>query len=254
MYRRGVKRRRNYNSPYVRANKLARLRGAARRSVMRTGGNYSQTIPRLMGSRQVTSQGPERKYIDFKTDLIYAFGAADTACGAVSGIAASPQLLNGCVTGADVGNRLGRKITMKSLQWRIAVQCAPTTTSGQIRTIIFLDNQANATTPTAAEFFEDSAAALLLTSPLNLNNRERFKIIADKISNLGQEVATQAWAPTQVYLKGYKKLNVDTIYNAANGGTVADITTNALHVWTMGSLGVANPTVSSYFRVRFTDA
>lgn len=253
------KRKRSSGSAYSRANKRARTSGGSayssrRRSTARAGGNYSQLLPRGPGGL-IVSQGPEKKSIDFKTDVLYKFGAAQTQIDvAIGGVAAAPQLLNGCAPGSDIGGRLGRKITMKSVQWRITAQAAPTTTSGSLRTIIFLDMQANGVTPLIGDLLEDGSAAQAISSPLALANRERFRIISDKVHVLGSPVASATAVPLVVNQKGYKKLNQEVIFNSGTAGTVADIQTGALHCFTMTTCGVASPVVSSFFRVRFTDA
>lgn len=159
-------------------------------------------------------------------------------------------LLNGCVTGNDLNNRDGRKIRIESVMMRISCTMPLNTNSNGFgtRTILFFDKQPNA----AAPAITDLLVADTPTSNLNLNNRDRFIVLMDKVrSTIGSSGYNDFW-------KKYKNLyfkNLDTIYNGVNGGTVADITSGSLYLLTfMQGITTTNVlTCAGDIRVRFTD-
>lgn len=129
-------------------------------------------------------------------------------------------LLNGVATGTDFTDRNGRKIVMKSLHIKGFVYPQDTATLNNLaRLIIFYDSQANGATPNVTDILKSTSSL----SQLNLNNRDRFKILVDKQYPvaMNNNTATQAIAggPTVHKVKIYKKLNMETIF----GGTTAAI-------------------------------
>lgn len=172
------------------------------------------------------------------------------------------------VTGDDIQNRTGRKVSMKNLYIRGIVQTEssaafPSTDHGGqlVRMIVFLDKQP---TPATALVATDILNASTSVSHLNLNNRERFQIIADKQYSFDpyhfSNTATQSYASTTNQtrvIKLFKTLkDTSVVFNATNGGTVADITSGALYMMTIGNI-VAGTNNDGNFnvttRVRFTD-
>jgi len=101
----------------------------------------------------------------------------------------------------------------------------------------------------------------LPTAQLNMNNRDRFRILADKHIGLDPLVFTEATttgcAVNQIKpIKLFKRLNLETIFNAGNAGTVADISSGALGVlWINGQAAGQNGPVDAVvsYRVRFAD-
>lgn len=158
-------------------------------------------------------------------------------------------LLNVPVNGAELYQRVGRKIYMKSLHIRGMVYPSATTTQDRGRMVVFYDSQPNAGVSTLATLFADSNAghATSVDSEINLDNRARFKILADKqylfpsvtdttgvLTNLGPQDNILQTFNINIFIK----LNgLETIYNATNGGTIADITSGSLYVVTFGGLG-----------------
>jgi len=185
--------------------------------------------------------------------LIDTGAAAITAVG--SGAGASFVTLNGCVPGSDISNRIGRKIVMKSLLGRLSIYPVATTNApigDVLRVIIFLDHQTNATGPTATT---DVLQTANYQSPLNLANRDRFKVIFDKFftvnANSYTAGALTTGDPRPVHKKLYKKMTEPTIYNAGTAGTVADITSNSLHMLAITANGQTR--LEYNYRVRFID-
>lgn len=171
--------------------------------------------------------------------------------------------------GTDYTNRIGRRIRLRSLYIRGHVNAEnaelPITTAGvetlaqQARLIIVVDRQPNATVFGITDLLVSARAE----SQLNLNNRDRFKVLVDKTYQIPNSVKATPATPTSFIgnfggmfkVKVFKKLNLPVQFNSTNGGTIADITSNAIYmVWiginASGATDV-NATVST--RIRFDD-
>lgn len=171
------------------------------------------------------------------------------------------------VLGSDFNNRIGRKVVLKSVYVRgfVCTEAANgvTTTDNGVqmaRMILFEDKQPNGAVPVTADLLVGATPV----SHLNMNNRDRFRVLADKqfvfdpyhVSN----TATQSFASSCNQIKGvkkFKKINIETIFNATNGGSIADINSGALYMFWIGSIAAgtntdANAVVTT--RVRYVDA
>lgn len=206
----------------------------------RTPGMAAMIAARKANLRGVPrSSALELKYLDTAVVTPFTFGTAT---------ATNITCLNTCTLGTDSVNRIGRKIVMKSMRITGAISIAATTTnSSPLRVIVVYDKQPNAALAAATDvLLVDS-----ITSPNNLNNRERFNTLADMwfpcIGTAG---------PQSVCIDRYVKMNHEAIFNATNGGTIADLTTGAVVVlfYNNGNLGVASPVGNFRFRIRFDDA
>lgn len=179
-------------------------------------------------------------------------------------------LIHAPVPGSDYTNRIGRKTIVKSLYIRGSVKsegangpnqpAAPGTAAQLLRMIIFVDNQPNGAVPVVADLLVSASPA----SHLNPNNRDRFKILCDKefvldpYINLNTANAAQYGACNQIKaVKKYKKLNIETIFNAGTAGTIADINSGAIYMFWIGDQPAstnydANAIVAT--RIRFDDS
>jgi len=166
----------------------------------------------------------------------------------------SVTLLNGVGTGTDFTNRIGRKVCWKSflIQGTITANVSPAS-AGLCRIAIIYDTQPNGALPAIGDIFNAAVAS----SPLNLNNRDRFRVLWDKFFapgtfNNGATLATQ-WASTGIVRK-YRKINLETIYDGITAA-IADIQSGSIMLVTLGSVA---PGVRYEFRgsvrLRFNDA
>jgi len=98
------------------------------------------------------------------------------------------SVVNAIQLGTDIGQRIGRKVMIKSVYVRgfVGVEQAIGTndnvqTPPQLcRMIILVDQQPNGAVPAATDILVSAHAC----SQLNLANRDRFKILADKTYDL----------------------------------------------------------------------
>jgi len=172
------------------------------------------------------------------------------------------------VNGSDFNNRIGRKTCLKTLQIRGYIQnevvsniTAATSTNGQLlRLIVLWDTQPNGAVPALTDVLTTAHPQ----APLNLNNRDRFKVLRDKVWAMGpmliSAAATQsvaAWdTPQVIAIKEFIKLpNLETIYNASTGN-VSDLSSGSLCFLWVGSEpnGSNHAEFVGTYRCRFQDA
>lgn len=167
----------------------------------------------------------------------------------------SVTLLNGVATGDDFTDRDGRRIMMKSVY--ITGYTRPTDNNYSdhgCRMLIVYDKQANGAAPAVTAILKENT----FSGQLNLNNRSRFQIIADKRWVVGSRdtTATMAFAasPSNHNVKIFKSLNMDTQYSGTTAA-VASIATGALYMVLIADNGAGlGSTFSGTTRVRFMDA
>lgn len=153
------------------------------------------------------------------------------------------QLLNGMQTGDTSSTREGQSIKCVVSFCRFYMTMNSSATTTQIRIMIFIDTQPNATTATSAELL---ASTTNILSPLTIGYGSRFKILCDKIFRLDTNKLNLEY-------KMYKKLGFHTKYNSSNNGTIADITKNAFYIMMVSDQATNTPTVSFWHRLRFID-
>lgn len=207
-------------------------------------------VPKPMVTTGYRPNTVELKVNDLPTETISANLDGDTI------ILCNPQL------GSDFNQRIGRKITLKSVYIRFWLY--PTIqnqSSGAfvgpaqvIRIIILWDKQPTGGLPSNT----DILATANPVSHINLNNRDRFQILSDKFLTLSANLLsttnqyvdygnTYAW-------KKFKRLNHEMIFNSSTGST-ADITSGALYLYVIGSRpsGSTDALLSFSSRVRYKD-
>lgn len=205
---------------------------------------------------QYSARAAELKSVDTSAGL-YAFNSA----GAV---AAAP--LNVPVSGAAFYQRVGNKISMKSLQLRGEIlpsgANAAAVSEQTARIIVYYDRQANGAAPTVADVLtstlSNGTTASTAIDFININNRDRFLILMDQqvlLSALGINGATAASSATvaidinnnangtqgQFNINRFIKLKgLETVFKAS-AGNIGDISAGAIGVLTI-STGDVNAT------------
>jgi len=159
------------------------------------------------------------------------------------------RVMNACSQGTDIGTRVGRQITMKSVQIRGHIKANNANPGDLVFWAVVYDRQSNGAYPNMSDVYTTDS---LVPNFRNLNNRKRFKVLGSGYIKI----------PTATSLEGnivpfefYRKLNHPTEYNATNGGTIADITTGSLLFMQRGYhvAGADDSSIVVYSRVRFSD-
>lgn len=200
---------------------------------LRTGGFFGVQARRSLNERKVIDVDPAN----------YAF---DTT--------GSVTLLNGVATGTDFTDRIGRKIVIKSIYVRGMIQPIDNNTGNTLcRMLIVYDMQSNGAAPVITDVLKSASPA----AQLNMNNRDRFRVLIDKQWAVAviSDIATQATggAPTVYSLKKYKKCNLEVLFNGTTNA-IGSIATGSIYMITVGNQAAGNGgqgLISS--RVRFVD-
>lgn len=203
-------------------------------SPARTGGYYGVLARKALNEKKVIDVDPAN----------YAF---DTT--------GSVTLLNGVATGTDFTDRIGRKIVLKSMYLRGILKPVDNNVGNTLcRLIIVYDMQTNGAAPAITDVLKSASPS----AQLNMNNRDRFKILVDRAYALGgvSDATTQSFSSGKnVYsIKKYKKCNLETLYNGTTNA-VGSIATGSIYMITIGDQVAGNGgqgNISS--RIRFVDA
>lgn len=163
----------------------------------------------------------------------------------------SITLLNGVATGSDFTDRVGRKINLHS--WSIRGFLSPTDSlvdTANIRMMVVLDLQTNGAAPAITDILKSSSPS----AQLNLNNRDCFRVLMDKMIVSGPLTAAFVGTPITTPIKKYRKIRQEMIFTGTLS-TVASISSGAIWLVMLGnnSAGAGRNFVWSS-RVRFTDS
>jgi len=177
--------------------------------------------------------------------------------------AAALVLLNSIAAGDDINMRDGRELTIKSVELRgvlanalVASQTAPSLA----RVLIVYDSSPNGAQPAVIDILADvSSTAHSDTNPAglnfnNLNNRGRFKILAQETCSFGNvALATNAEQETAYAISMYRKVNLPVVFSGIAAG-IGSITKGAVFALIVGTTNAASAAHIVFFgqaRVRF---
>lgn len=173
------------------------------------------------------------------------------------------DILNAVVNGAELYQRVGRKLYMKSIHVRGVIQPSGASMEAAGRLLVIYDSQPNAAAPLIATLLQDSNAAAATTwaSEINLINRQRFKILRDTqflfgaaLNVAGQTELVPDPIRNSLNVEMFIKLNgLEAIYNATNGGTIADIASGAIFLVAIGDANVGTFNFNYTSRLRYYD-
>lgn len=167
-------------------------------------------------------------------------------CPAGGAFRSTAILLNQIARSDSATGRIGRKITMKSIQFRFTADEPSGSGPSQVRFVVIYDKQTNNVTPAVTDVFTIDR----FDSPINLNNSERFVVVCDEVSESRQS------SSLNISGQRYVKMNLDTVFSGSAGDVTA-IHTGAmwLFVAANGSSGdTATTAVDCFFRLRYMDA
>ena len=205
-------------------------------------------------------RGPEVKTVDLNVN------------GQVIDSTGSIALLNGVAEGTSFYNRIGRRISLKSVQISGTLNDntagTPTNDSLYVRMLVLYDRQNNGGTPALPDILQDvTAAGTIVTdaySGINMSNSDRFKVLMDNRvfipndnttnagQNLEQGIAGYLPGTGETNIKRYIKLNgLETNYGTANANA-AGCQTGALWL-VFVSAGSNMLQANLRIRVRYND-
>lgn len=214
---------------------------------------------RLPGTLRMTR--PEMK----SCDVVSASVAVSTTAQFI--------LLNGVQEGSSFYNRIGRRISMRSLHLKFTL--APSGNGAGVgetlRFMVIYDRQPNGAAPAISDLLLDydntGATGTTVKSGMNMNNSDRFVMLRDKIlqiPNNGAAVALSAGQEAimdQFEEKGdfnwFVKLRGSEVHYKAtsNPAVIGDIATGALYFVTYSNIAVATSGYNATYlaRLRYSD-
>lgn len=178
----------------------------------------------------------------------------DTIISSAMASNSAPILLNGIAAGSDFTQRIGRRVVMKSILVRIRCAITAGTTSNSVRLLMIYDTQTNGALPLVPDVLVINGTQGS-TGINNLDNRDRFKVIMDKVLALNTAGAAAAAGTNVAVVKKYMKCNLPVQFDSATGN-IGDINTGSLLLLCLSDVDTASAldyTATGYIRVRFTD-
>jgi len=165
------------------------------------------------------------------------------------------QLINGVARGDDINERIGRQITMRSVQ--VSAVLVPNVTQASqvpscVRMMIVYDRQANAAAPTLASVLVMHNVTSAIVGIRNLEFRERFQVIKDDIISLPGSSSTAYQDGPRIW-KVYLPVNLVTTFNSGDAGDIADIATGSLYLFMFSNVSAGQPYCAWTSRVRYAD-
>ena len=171
------------------------------------------------------------------------------------GSAGQVNLLNGVVAGTDYNQRIGRKTLIKSLLIRYTINPVASTVNPNgdvVRVMVIYDNQTNGALPSVSDVLQSA----FFQAPMNLNNRDRFKVIYDKFHPMAAFAysagALTTGSPITKNVTKYKKCSLDCIFSGTTAA-VGSIATGGIYVLTI-SMTNAVSNINFDCRIRFIDS
>ncbi len=191
----------------------------------------------------------ELKFLDLDVnDAVIAVGGTIVS----SSVLTIPQ-------GTTESERIGRKCTIKQINWRFEILINSTgtllDTSDIVRVILYQDKQTNG----AAAAVTDILASADYQSFNNLANKSRFRTLMDRTYSIACPAGsgrgttdTLAFGEGRIQETLFKKCNIDVEYdNSAATGAITTMTSNNVGVMILSLSG--NCAFSSKMRIRYLD-
>ncbi len=173
-----------------------------------------------------------------------------------SGATIAQDSCNKIAQGVTEVQRIGRKCTVRSINWRFQISTNVQSNTASpatevVRVILYLDKQANGATATTAAIVESDDFQTFN----NLANKSRFRTLMDRTYPLQLMAASGAdataeWAGENVTDTFFKKVNIPIEFDSTTGA-ITEIRSNNIGVLLLGKQGLA--VFASKMRIRFSD-
>jgi len=211
----------------------SRYRGAMYRS------GASAAATRALRYTNWNARSEELKYLDINN--------ANYLCGTTGAV----TLINGVAAGSTAITREGRQCFWKTVQVSGTVAAADATVvASRADVFIVFDKQPGAAVPNMLDLFVESKSG----SPMNLNYRERFVVLAHRNWVIGGPVADGVSITPNVHAVNINvKLNLRTTFKG-DANAIGDIATGAMYLVTLGSAADASCAIlNASVRMRFSE-
>ena len=176
----------------------------------------------------------------------------DAVVAAAGGITNSVNLI---AQGTTESTRIGRKATIRSINWRfnmiLPISTAAADTADTLRVIMYLDKQCNGATAAITDILESAD----FQSFNNLANKSRFRTLMDRTYDFvaeagGGDGTTEDYGQDLQNDSFFKKVNIPIEYDST-AGAITEIRSNNIGVLLITQAG--NIAFGSKIRLRFSD-
>jgi len=208
---------RNYSVGRRRSTVGRYMRGAVGKY---RGAMYGSAAARAMRFTNANATGDELKYLDTNSAAYQ------------SGTTGSVTLINGVASGSSQITREGRQCFWKQVIVSGSLVPNDATVIGSRNDVyVIWDKQPGEAVPAMTDFFVQSIAG----SPMNLNYRERFVVLAHQTHAVGGLTtnATAALTPTISPVSISKRINLRTTFKG-DDNAIASISTGAMYLVCIG--------------------
>lgn len=222
-----------------------------------SGGSFTPGVTRTGGvwdrSRKAAMKAhTELKWNDAAPLTSAAFGSTATR---VTLLGASPA--HTLASGTGSSDRIGKKITIKSIQLKGSIGLGNTNSLSVVFHIwLCLDTQANGTLATLSDVIDSTS--LDIARPV-IANSERFRVLKKLVFECPALYSTITTGPTsgslmlRQHFDYFKKCNYEIDYSLTTGA-ITEIRSNNLFL-IAGTVGDnSQPTLNMVSRIRYTDA
>ncbi len=148
--------------------------------------------------------------------------------------------------GDSTNQRDGAQMKLTGLEFTMQVLLNGSATRSSFRIMIICDKQTNQAIYTAADVLEDVTSTDMIFSPRNLDNLQRFQILADWTVHVGTAEGRIK------HFKKFIKLNKIIRYDASTAA-IADLTMSSLSLLQVSSEATNGPQITTFSRLRFID-
>lgn len=210
---------------------------------------YYDNVPGVLKPVAFTANKALKLASSIARDLNVEKKYADTAGPLTMTGTANVTALNAIAQGDGGQQRDGDQAKLTSVQGKIWCRSGTSGQKSVWRVLLVHDKQSDGTAPTLAEILARTSGVEHLTSPYNMDNSRRFKILMDKAFELNAPGVDG----DSKFFRYYKKLNLHTRFNNAAGAT-SSIASNGLFIVLQAYDGGANTNYVQWdHRVRFVD-
>lgn len=165
-----------------------------------------------------------------------------------SSISTTPTItqLSNIALGDTASTRDGNSIKWTRFTSHGTLSINSSATRTYVRMLLILDTQTNGAIYTAGDILQDTTADDAIVSLYNLNNRQRFKVLYDKVVRLASNTISVKT------FKVNKSFSLRQIFNA-DSAAITSIPTYSLSLMFISNEATNTPTLTMYNRLRYID-
>lgn len=201
--------------------------------------SYNKSFRAIEMAKAESYGSVENKFVDT--------AAAVRACDTTGSV----TLLNTIAQGVTTSTRIGKKVVLKSVQFRGRIYVNTATTHTDVTVILVYDRSPVG----SAIAITDVLASISSLAQNNDANSGRFRILRRWDYVLTGNSTTPTTGNEAKNFDEFVPLGLPTVYKAVGDGAIADQEYGSLYMLTLGNVGAGTAAASSEIsaRLRFTD-